>query len=506
MRRQRSRKAASCLVIVGLLGFAGTGIGAERKLADPSIRDAVEDEFLLDPAVSFNEVNVKVSDGIVTLSGTVNNLLTKDRAVVVAELVKGVRAVVDRINVEPLAKRSDSDIQDDVSVALLSDPATESYEVNASADHGRVVLTGTVDSWRERQLCAQVAKGVKGVTAVENSIEVDYETDRPDSEIKAEIEKTLRWNTLVDDGLIDVTVNNGKVTLIGTVGSAAEKRQARYDAWVAGVTSVNDSGLEVKAWAKNDDLRQHKYVAKSEEEIRKAVQDALVHDPRVFSFNVAPEVSGSFVTLRGTVGNLKAKRAAEMDARNTVGASVVRNRLKVRPISPPDDNAIETEIREALERDPYVDRYEITVNVLNGTAYLYGNVDTFFEKSQADDIASRVSGVVNVKNRLVVDYDYNAPVYGPGPYGAYPYDDWWYAYRPPLTTKTDAEIKDDVEDELWWSPYVDSEDLTVSVDDGVVTLRGFVSSWNERTAAVKNAYDGGATRVVDKLVLHPAAG
>ena len=44
-------------------------------------------------------------------------------------------------------------------------------------------------------------------------------------------------------------------------------------------------------------------------------------------------------------------------------------------------------VEDALARDPYVERYEITVSALNGKVYLYGTVDSQFEKSQAEDVA-----------------------------------------------------------------------------------------------------------------------
>jgi osmotically-inducible protein OsmY len=61
------------------------------------------------------------------------------------------------------------------------------------------------------------------------------------------------------------------------------------------------------------------------------------------------------------------------------------------------------------------------------------------------------------------------------------------------------EIKQDVESELYWSPYVDSDNVTVTVEGGVVTLRGKVDTWYERWAAVENAFEGGAKDVFDKL-------
>jgi osmotically-inducible protein OsmY len=491
---------AIALISTGLLcvQMATMASAAEPTMTDQGVVDAIDNEFLFDRAVPSNEIDVSIADGVVTLIGEVNSLLAKERATRIAETVKGVRSVINRIAVVPSAERSDAAVERDVRSALLSDPATDSYEVHASVKGGIVTLTGTVQSWTEKQLCGTVAKGVKGVTGLKNRIKVKSKAQRADVEIAPEIEKALRWDVLVDDGLIDVKVKNGAVALTGTVGSAAEKRRARYDAWVAGVKSVDDSGLKVERWARDEDLRKDKYVAKPEKEVEEALKDALLYDPRVLSFNVTPDVAGSTVTLRGVVDSLKAKRAAEQVARNTVGVTYVTNRLKVRPIDGLSDAEIAQNIRDALLRDPYVERYEIGVNVIGGVAYLSGTVDSYFEKWQADDVASKINGVVSVRNNVDVEYA------GPLPYDPYvdeyyPYDYEWYDYEPYHTFKTDAEIKDDIEDELWWSPYVDEDEVTVTVDDGVATLTGTVDSWSERGAARDNAYEGGAVWVDNEL-------
>jgi osmotically-inducible protein OsmY len=50
---------------------------------------------------------------------------------------------------------------------------------------------------------------------------------------------------------------------------------------------------------------------------------------------------------------------------------------------------------------------------------------------------------------------------------------------------TDNDIKQDVEDELRWTPDVDSTDIGVTVKEGVVTLSGFVKSYSEKIEAEK---------------------
>ena len=84
-------------------------------------------------------------------------------------------------------------------------------------------------------------------------------------------------------------------------------------------------------------------------------------------------------------------------------------------------------------------------------------------------------------------------------------DDWvlndydWYVDTNRFTTKTDWEIKEDIDDELFWSPFVDSDDVSVSVDDGVAELTGTVDTWAERETATVNAIEGGAVTVDNDL-------
>jgi osmotically-inducible protein OsmY len=49
--------------------------------------------------------------------------------------------------------------------------------------------------------------------------------------------------------------------------------------------------------------------------------------------------------------------------------------------------------------------------------------------------------------------------------------------------RSDSDIRRDVEDELRWDPEIDPTDIAVSVNNGVVTLIGFVRSYPERHLA-----------------------
>ncbi|MCB9767701.1 MAG: BON domain-containing protein [Candidatus Omnitrophica bacterium] len=471
-----------------------------KAMGDMDINDAIEDEFLLDSSIPENSIQIDTSNGVATLEGTVENLLAKERATRIAETVRGVRSVVNSIDVAPAEPRTDTEVKTDVIQALVRDPATESWEIEPEVDNGAVTLTGQVDSWQEKQLAGTIAKGVRGVQSLKNDLTIDYTETRTDREMQAEIQERLRWNVLVDDALIDVSVNDGAVTLDGIVGSAAEKRRAHMDAWVRGVDSVDASGLEIQAWAKNEDLRGDKYAEKSDTEIERAVEDALLYDPRVVSFNVSVEADHGAITLRGDVDNLKAKSSAEQTARNTVGVVQVDNRLTVTPLTVSDE-AIETDVAQALIADPFVDRYKIDVNSTNGIVSLYGDVDNAYEKGQAEDVASRVNGVLFVENHLEVSD--NDELYSYDPY----VDDWliddyaWGDFDRTYSWQSDKQLKDEVEDQLFWSPFVNSDTIDVNVDDGEVHLTGTVDSYDEYRTATKNAFDAGAVIVDNDLTI-----
>ncbi|OQW32314.1 MAG: hypothetical protein A4E19_20010 [Nitrospira sp. SG-bin1] len=64
---------------------------------------------------------------------------------------------------------------------------------------------------------------------------------------------------------------------------------------------------------------------------------------------------------------------------------------------------------------------------------------------------------------------------------------------------SDRELKKAVENQLFWSPFVDADDIKVSVKDGKVTLRGTVEDQSTAEGAIENAYEAGARDVVSKL-------
>lgn len=509
--KSRGARIASRLCILSCAIWLPFGCGTtpvqettpqiDREVSDQKITDTIEDELLFDRSVVFNDIEVHTLNGIVTLGGKTTTLLSKDRAKRIAMTVKGVRAVVDQLAVEPTWMRDDWEIQQDAEQALLYDPATRAWDIDVSVEKGVATLTGEVDSYQKTQLAAMVVKGVKGIKAIENKLIINYETGRVDADIAADVKSVLQRDTLVDNALITVEVDTGMVKLAGTVGSAAEKEQAIYDAWVKGVKAVDGSDLNVKFWARDPELRKTKYLSKTDEEVRKAVKDALLYDPRVNSLNVLTGVENGIVTLRGDVDNLRAKRAAAQDARNTVGTAAVKNHIRVK-VDMPDDHDLAKRIRTVFYWDPYVERYELNVDVIEGIAILTGTVDSYFEKARADDLAARTFGIHEVRNNIAVRNDTEYFAYNPYVYEYDPLIYDWYAFEPGMSYTSDQQLEWQIENQIWWSPFVDLSEVDVKVTDGIATLSGTVDSWWERREAMEEAFEGGATWVRNNLEIN----
>ncbi|MCB1119945.1 MAG: BON domain-containing protein [Verrucomicrobiae bacterium] len=495
-------------VLAACLTFSGFQVVGAEKLDDNSIAFAIEDEYMFDETVPLSDVDMRVKDGIVYLDGIVPNLLARNRAIRIAETVKGVRSVINNLEVQRVDGLSANELRRDVEIAFSLDPVVERYEITVETeDMGLVSLKGYVDSWQEKEFATAVASSVRGVTAVTNNIEVVPHPTRPDDEIAVEVRKRLEWDALVDHSLIGVDVDRGTVKLSGVVGSLAEKSQARMDAWITGTRNVDAADLEVQSWARDEDLRGDKYVHRTDDEINQAILDAYSFDPRVFSYDVTPYVTDGWVTLRGKVDNLRAKAAAVNIANHTVGVTGVTDRIKIRLDTPTADEALENSIKTKLDHDPLLFTNDVHFSVTDGVARLSGVVDSQFDKARTEVIINGIAGIKSVKNFLRVADTESVVVYDPyiWDHNLFPWNDFPvnHSYEADIygSNITDKQIAKDIAEKLYWSPFVDHEEITVLVEDGVATLVGEVQSKKEKRMAAEKAILAGAKEVQNNLII-----
>ena len=264
---ERTATTAEPTAAVGLTAALAPATSEARgrvAIPDADIAAAIERHMLDERPLRKEHVRVVVHGGVAELSGPVGNLLARERAVAVAETIRGVRSVVDEMSVEPVA-RTDAQLQSDVAAALRRDEGTRPYTVGVTAKGGTVTLTGTADSWQAKSLLADVAKTVPGLKALVDAVTVKYASVRPESEIATDVRDRLANDVWLDEDSLVVQVRHFEgtsafpgsgtvVALVGTVGSVAQKARARDDGWVAGVDKVDDEGVVVD-WFAGDDQR-----------------------------------------------------------------------------------------------------------------------------------------------------------------------------------------------------------------------------------------------------------
>ena len=126
----------------------------------------------------FDDVNVAVSEGVVTLTGYVTMPYKSEAMAKLASRVSGVQDIADKLEVLPVSSFDDS-IRYAIAVRIYNDPLFWNYAIQVDppihviVQHGRVTLTGVVLSEVERRKAEVVARGVFGVFSVDNQLRLE---------------------------------------------------------------------------------------------------------------------------------------------------------------------------------------------------------------------------------------------------------------------------------------------------------------------------------------------
>jgi osmotically-inducible protein OsmY len=212
-----------------------------RIRSDVEIQQDVLEEMSWDQHINVSDIGVSVKEGVVTLTGLVDNYLVRLAAQNAALRVKGAHAVANDIEVRPhtSAERTDSDLALAALYALKWDAAIPTDKLDITVSHGYVTLRGEVEWPFQREAAERAIRRLAGIKGVTNWVTVAIRAMPED--IKQKIEKALVRNAETDAHRITVEVHGHAATLKGQVRSFAEKLAAERTALSApGIASVTN--------------------------------------------------------------------------------------------------------------------------------------------------------------------------------------------------------------------------------------------------------------------------
>ena len=212
-----------------------------RVRSDADIQQDVLEEMSWEQHINVSDIGVSVKEGVVTLTGLVDDYLMRLAAQNAALRVKGVHAVANDIEVRlhTSAERTDSDLALAALYALKWDAAIQTDRLDVTVSHGYVTLKGEVEWPYQREAAERAIRRLAGIKGMTNWVTLAVHATP--SDIKQQIEKALVRNAETDAHHITVEVHGHTATLKGQVRSFAEKLAAERTALSApGIASVNN--------------------------------------------------------------------------------------------------------------------------------------------------------------------------------------------------------------------------------------------------------------------------
>jgi osmotically-inducible protein OsmY len=222
------------------------------------------------------------------------------------------------------------------------------------------------------------------------------------------------------------------------------------------------------------------------------VKAAFGLSKRVSAYDIGVSTNAGVVTLTGKAPSEDVKSLASEIARDTEGVKEVDNQIEVNPGAQPttesvrvEDLEIRSALLEAFARSPELGGKTINVKVENRIVTLTGAVDTTAQKNGAEQAARAIDGVAGVSNELTVANPQAAT-------------------EPPAPTPTAADAGADlakrVKFELYETDAFDTLSMTVTAEDGTVTLSGSVRTRAEQLLAERVAQAApGVKKVINQL-------
>ncbi|WP_329102981.1 BON domain-containing protein [Micromonospora sp. NBC_01699] len=215
---------------------------------DEEIQRDVLDELDWEPRVQPHEIGVTVQEGVVTLTGWVDNYAKKWAAERSAHRINRVRAVANDIEVRlpSSAERSDADIALAATRALEWDAFVPVGNLDVTVSNGWVVLRGAVEWEYQKRAAERSIRRLTSVRGVTNGISVRPVGQPTADELERLVVNALIRSAETDQERIDIDVQGDLIVLTGAVGSWSQRQEAERVAWSAPGVSAVDNHLTVR--------------------------------------------------------------------------------------------------------------------------------------------------------------------------------------------------------------------------------------------------------------------
>jgi osmotically-inducible protein OsmY len=154
----------------GMVNRIDVHVATDRTQTDTDIATAAVEALARNSQVPRDQVTVKVCDGWVTLTGTVEYEYQRRAATHSVRDLRGVTGVANGIYLKP--RINVGNIKDQIEKAFERQAFIDAGHVSVTVHDHKVELGGMVRSWAERREAENAAAATAGVTSVENHIAV----------------------------------------------------------------------------------------------------------------------------------------------------------------------------------------------------------------------------------------------------------------------------------------------------------------------------------------------